>query len=68
MGKSSRLLACSDFSEEQVIDKTFQVYQKSLPADKVISDRAWAGANPAEPNEIISAYSSTNLAPRTSWK
>jgi glycosyltransferase involved in cell wall biosynthesis len=68
MGKNSRLFACNEFSEDQVIDETFQVYQKSLPTDQVIGNRAWVGANRAEPKELISVYSSTKLEPRTSWK
>lgn len=34
MGKYSRRLACEEFSQEQVINKTFQVYQRSLPVSK----------------------------------
>ncbi len=30
MGVQSRLLACQEFSQEQVIGKTLQVYQRSL--------------------------------------
>jgi glycosyltransferase involved in cell wall biosynthesis len=55
MGKRSRHLACSDFSEDQVISKTFQVYQKCLPAGRAVRRDAWRGAAPAERKEIIPA-------------
>ena len=37
MGRRSRELACAEFSEEQVINKTLQVYQRCLPSGQVIS-------------------------------
>ncbi len=35
MGKHSRRLACDGFSQDQVIYKTFQVYQRSLPSSEI---------------------------------
>jgi glycosyltransferase involved in cell wall biosynthesis len=35
MGKHSRRLACNEFSQEEVINKTFQVYQRSLPPGRI---------------------------------
>ncbi|HEX8092096.1 MAG TPA: glycosyltransferase family 4 protein [Blastocatellia bacterium] len=55
MGRCSRHLACSDFSEDQVISKTFQVYQKCLPAGRAVGRDAWLGADPTERKEIIPA-------------
>ncbi|MFP5264501.1 MAG: glycosyltransferase family 4 protein [Blastocatellia bacterium] len=55
MGRRSRHLACSDFSEDQVISKTFQVYQKSLPAGRTAGRDAWRGASATERKEIIPA-------------
>jgi glycosyltransferase involved in cell wall biosynthesis len=54
MGRRSRYLACSEFSEDQVISKTFEVYQKSLPADRIISKGAWLRADRDETKEVIS--------------
>lgn len=54
MGRYSRHLACSEFSEDQVISKTFQVYQKSLPAGRITSKGAWLSAGRGEAKEVIS--------------
>jgi glycosyltransferase involved in cell wall biosynthesis len=53
MGRYSRHLACSEFSEDQVISKTFQVYQKSLPAGRIISKGAWLREGRGEAKEVI---------------
>ncbi len=52
MGKHSRRLACDGFSQEQVINKTFQVYQRSLPSSRIA-----AGNRKAE--QAIPAQTST---------
>jgi len=45
MGKRSRELACSEFSEDQVISRTFQVYQKCVLTSqaKRSKTRGWRG-------------------------
>lgn len=53
MGRRSRQLACQDFSQEEVISKTLQVYQQALPAERIINVGDWLNGKLVEiPNSM----------------
>jgi glycosyltransferase involved in cell wall biosynthesis len=59
MGKHSRQLACSEFSEERVIKKTLQVYECAILAGKAASDSALSREKGLKPGQSLSKQPST---------
>jgi glycosyltransferase involved in cell wall biosynthesis len=59
MGKHSRQLACSEFSEERVIKKTLQVYERAIIAGKAAPDSAPKREKSLKAGQSLSKQSST---------